>query len=188
MLHIKQSELNIKQINGPFSYYLNGNETSLLVALIKSVHPKVVLEFGTNRGMTARRILDNVPTIERYIGIDVASDHVPTLKCQRTEVPSEAGSFAAGDPRFYLLLRESQQLTLDELEPADAAFIDGDHSEQGVFEDTIIAAALVRRGGIICWHDYQNAAVGVTAVLDRFCEQGWPIISIEGSWLAFCRR
>jgi predicted O-methyltransferase YrrM len=188
MQRISQSELRFKQINGPFSYYLNWNETALLVALIKSVRPKVVLEFGTNRGMTARRILDNVPTIERYIGIDLPADRVPTLACQRTEVPSEAGAEAASDPRFFLLLRESKALTIDQLEPADAAFIDGDHSEEGVFEDSTIAAALVRRGGILVWHDYNNPAVGVTAVLDRLCEQGWPIVSIEGSWIAYCYR
>lgn len=189
MQRINQSELRVKQINGPFSYYLNWSETAILIALLNSVRPRTVIEFGVNRGMTARRVLDNVPTIERYIGIDIPSDQVPTLECQRTEVPAEAGAEAASDPRFFLMLRESKDLSIDQLEPADAAFIDGDHSEAGVMQDTAIAAALVRTGGVIVWHDYSNPAVGVTKVLDRLCDdEGWPIRHVENSWLAFCRR
>jgi len=189
LLSCKQSDLDVKQINGPFSYYLNWNETSILIALLTSVRPRTVIEFGVNRGMTAKRVLENVRTIQRYIGIDLPSDQVPTLDCQRTEVPTEPGIEAADDPRFFLMLRESQELSIDQLEPADAAFIDGDHSEAGVMQDTAIAAALVRTGGLIVWHDAGNPGVEVDKVLNRLCdEEGWPIVQIEGSWLAFCRR
>jgi hypothetical protein len=78
-------------------------------------------------------------------------------------------------------------LTPDALEPCDAAFIDGDHSEAGVAADTNIALALVRKGGIVIWHDYDNQGVEVTQVLDGLAARGLAIKHIENSWLAFLR-
>jgi predicted O-methyltransferase YrrM len=181
-------ELGFRPVTGPFSKYMTPQETALLIALVDSVSPQVMIEFGCNEGITAKRILDNVPTLQRYIGIDVPSDHVPTLECQLSEVPDYAGSHVLDDERFYLMVASSQNLTGDELELCDAVFIDGDHSAAAVMHESHIARALLRPGGIIVWHDYQNPAVEVTQVLDTLCEQGWPIDAVEHSWLAFMRR
>lgn len=167
-----------------FSKYLSANETSILIELVGSVSPRVMIEFGCNTGITAKRVLESVPTLERYIGIDVEPDHVPTLSCQIGEVPEMAGAYAADDDRFFLLSSPTLDLSAEHLEPCDAAFIDGDHSEAGVTHDSLLARRLVRPGGIIVWHDYGNPAVEVTGVLERL---GWPIKSVENSWLAFVR-
>ena len=174
-----------KLLKGPFSYYLNVHETSILADLFESVKPKVVVEFGCNVGITAKRLLDNVPSIERYVGIDIPSDHAPTLACQASEVPAHPGCYVT-DPRFWLLIAE-HELTHDDLEPADAVFIDGDHSFDGVMHDSRLARELIRSPGIIVWHDWQNPGVEVTPALDRLSEEGWPIVGIEGSWLAFTK-
>jgi predicted O-methyltransferase YrrM len=183
---VSQTSIGAGRIRGPVSQYLNRNETELLVALVRSVMPRVMIEFGCNLGFTAKRVLDNVPSLECYIGIDVPAGHETTLTCQRNEVPTAAGSYAASDERFWLLMVE-ERLTADQLEPCDAVFIDGDHSEQGVSRDSDLARALVRPGGIIVWHDAGNPAVEVTATLERLADQGWPIKHIENSWLAFMR-
>jgi len=174
-------------IKGPFSNYLGAHEVSILVHLVRSVSPKIMIEFGCHYGVTARRLLDNVSTLEKYIGIDVPADHVTALKCQQTEVPICAGSIGATDDRFYLLMASSIGLTADALEPCDAIFIDGDHSEEAVRHESWLARSLVRPGGIICWHDYGNPTVEVTQVLDELYSEGWPIASVEHSWLAFMR-
>jgi predicted O-methyltransferase YrrM len=171
-----------------FSRYLSGHETSILVDLVKSVSPRVMIEFGCNAGITAKRVLESVPTLERYIGVDVEPDHVPTLSCQAAEVPAQAGAFAADDPRFFLLSSPSIRLNGDDLEPCDAVFIDGDHSDEAVTYESYMAEELVRRAGIIIWHDYGNPAVEVTRALERLAADGWPIKSVEGSWLAFMRK
>jgi predicted O-methyltransferase YrrM len=174
-------------IKGPFSKYLNQQETTILINLVKSVNPKVMIEFGCNLGITAARLLENVPTLERYIGIDVSYDFQTTLKCQQSEVPYQAGIHAADDPRFYLLISESENLTDAELEPCDAVFIDGDHSEMAVLHESYLARLLIRPGGIICWHDYGNAAVEVTQALERLKYEGWSIEDVKGSWIAYSR-
>ena len=67
-------------------------------------------------------------------------------------------------------------------------FIDGDHSAVGVLHDSELARALIRPGGIIVWHDYTNAAVEVTQVLDHFAAEGWRISHFPGTWLAYLRK
>jgi len=180
-----KEDLGYRLIRGPFSKYMTPQETSILVALVASVQPRVMIEFGCNVGTTAKRILENVPSLERYIGIDVPPDHRPTLGCQDTEVPLYAGNVASEDPRFYLLLAE--EATVQDLEECDAVFIDGDHSEVAVLRESQVAKVLVRPGGIICWHDYTNPAVEVTAALKRLNALGWPIHCVRDSWLAYMR-
>jgi predicted O-methyltransferase YrrM len=167
--------------------YLNASDTAALVALVASVEPKVMIEIGCNTGHTAAAILEAVATLEKYIGIDVAPDHVPTLLCQYSEVPSHPGHHAADDPRFFLLLQDSRTLMHSDLEPCDAVFIDGDHSLKAVLHDSNLARALVRPGGIIIFHDYGNDAVEATQAIDQLRADGWAIKPIENSWLAFMR-
>ena len=188
MHRVSMAELGAVPIKGPFSHYMTPQETAILVRLIGSAAPKVMIEFGCNVGLTAARLLDNVPSLEKYIGIDVPANHFPTLWCQRFEVPTFAGCYAADDARFSLLIEPSLGLRASHLELCDAVFIDGDHSDKAVTHESRLARELVRPGGIICWHDYNNPAVEVTQVLDRlYKEEGWRINCIENSWLAFMR-
>lgn len=162
----------------------------MVVDLICSVSPRVVIEFGVNLGRTAKAILTACPDIETYIGVDVPREFRPRLACQHLEVPHDAALHVLADRRFWLLCCSQGSMTLrpSDLEPIDAAFIDGDHSLEGVSHDSRLARSLLRPGGIIVWHDYGNPAVEVTAALDRFVELGWPICHVEGTWLAYMRN
>jgi len=68
---IAVAEFAPKPIAGPYSKYLGGDELKVLIAILEAAAPKVMVEFGCNEGMTAKRILQHVHSIERYIGIDV---------------------------------------------------------------------------------------------------------------------
>jgi predicted O-methyltransferase YrrM len=184
-----RSQLAASRISYRGNPYLGADETAIVVALVRSVLPQVMIEFGCNTGLTAKTVLDHVPTLETYVGIDVPPDHQPTLACQNSEIPNDAGHYAIDDPRFWRLIRPrgSFDLVPQDLEPCDAAFIDGDHSAEAVRHDSMLARALVRPGGIIIWHDYSNPGVEVTAVLDQLHSDGWPIMQVERSWLAFAR-
>lgn len=178
-------------IAGPFSYYLGAHETAALVALVASVEPETMIEFGCHIGRTARRVMDNVPSIATYIGVDAPYGFAPALACQNSEVPFHAGHEAASyGGRFWLFEcpNGSADLCADDLEPIDAAFIDGDHSFAGVTRDSMLARALLRPRGVIVWHDYGNPGVEVTAALERLAGEGWPIAHVAGTWLAFMRE
>jgi predicted O-methyltransferase YrrM len=184
---MKELDIWPPMVSGQFSKYLGATECSILIDLVKSVSPKVMIEFGCNSGITARRVLDNVVTLEKYIGVDVEPQHKTTLKCQENEIPVVAGCYA-DDFRFQLLTCPTQCLTENDLEPCDAVFIDGDHSFYAVRHESLIAKELVRPGGIIVWQDFQKPAVEVTAVLTGLAGEGWPIVSVKNSWLAYMRR
>jgi hypothetical protein len=180
-----------RPVKGPFSHYLGAHECAMLVHLIGAASPRVMVEFGVNIGRTARRVLDNVPSIKTYIGIDVPYGYRPVLRCQDSEVPWHMGSEAmACRDRFWTLecMHGAERLKPGDLEPIDAAFIDGCHSDSGVTHDSRLARALLNPAGIIVWHDYGNRAVEVTQALDRLYDDGWPIKHVTGTWLAYMRN
>jgi predicted O-methyltransferase YrrM len=177
----------------PTRFMDHGNkDLETLIALIRTVSsPRHVIEFGVNVGRTAKAVMANVPGIERYIGIDVPIDYVPLLALQLDNAVPNPGEMVLSDPRFRLIVsaRGSLDLTVDDLEPCDVAFIDGDHGRAAVEHDTMLARALVRPGGIIIWHDYQSLGnVDVKDVLDEMCLAGAPIYQVLNSWLAFERK
>jgi predicted O-methyltransferase YrrM len=191
---VLQSSLEVWPIDWtglPTQYMSHGNnDLEVLVALVRSVSPRHVIEFGVNVGRTAKAIMANVPGIERYTGIDVPLDYVPILALQLDNVVPNPGEMVLSDPRFHLIIRPrgSLDLTAADLEPCDVAFIDGDHGREAVLHDTMLARALVRPGGVIVWHDYHTIGnVDVMAVLDEMHHAGAAIQRIDNSWLAFER-
>jgi hypothetical protein len=50
-----------------------------------------------------------------------------------------------------------------------------------------MARRLLRRPGIIVWHDWTNPNVQVTQALTQLTHEGWPIDCVDNSWLAFMK-
>jgi predicted O-methyltransferase YrrM len=171
---------------------MNPSELETLIALVRSVNAKGVLEFGVNIGRTAQAILEYCPTVEHYEGVDVPLGYVTEKTVQRGEVPAIAGELVNADPRFKLIVRPtgSHELRPQELSPCDAIFIDGDHSRKGVMNDTELALELIRPGGIIMWHDYHDeSTVDVRDVLHDIQKEfpEMPLRHIPNTWIVFCR-
>ena len=174
--------------HGMHRSYLNGGELEIIAALVRSVSARTMIEIGCRDGRTARVLLDNVESLERYVGIDVPLDYQPELPGQRSEIVAEPGFHVRADERFELMVLQHGSLDLEELEPCDAIFIDGDNSRRVVAHDSALAFAAVRRGGIIVWHDYTSIHFDdVTDVLKNLEGAGRRIKHVAGTWLAFCR-
>ncbi|MFD3448185.1 class I SAM-dependent methyltransferase [Microbacteriaceae bacterium 4G12] len=176
------------------SYFTPMDDVEPLIAFSRTFYPKTFIEIGIQRGTTAKYILDNNQSIEKYIGVDVLPNFITSLDAQREEVPQIAGELVKDDPRVELIVKPngSRDLIPSDLPAADLIFIDGDHSREGVFFDTILARSVIRKGGIICWHDYGNPAVpGVTEIIDGLnITEGDPICLIENTMICFqlCRE
>lgn len=164
-------------------YMLEG-ELEMLLALINSVQPSSMIEFGVNEGITAIAVLTNFPDIDSYVGVDVEFNHQLEIPAQQYEVPKEPGRLVKDDPRFKLIIRKDDS-DISCLSDFDVAFIDGDHGKQHVMQDYKLAKKLVREGGIIIFHDYKNPTVEVTETLDGLYEQGVDLKHVDGTWLAF---
>jgi predicted O-methyltransferase YrrM len=189
---VSQSSLDVQPIDwtGLPTRFMPEGDLETLIALVSSVWPRHVIEFGVNVGRTAKAIMDNVPGIERYTGIDVPLDYVPLLALQRDNAVPNPGEMVLSDPRFHLIVkpRGSLDLTVADLAPCEAVFIDGDHGREAVLHDMMLARALVRPGGIIVCHDYHDlGTVDVKAVLDEMHAAGAAIQRVEDTWLAFER-
>jgi predicted O-methyltransferase YrrM len=170
--------------------YFNAGELYRLVALIGSVNPHTVIEFGCNEGRAAATLLLNLPMTEQYIGIDVEPGYVTQMECQRREVPVEPGKYALTDPRFRLVVkpRGSFDIPAGWLPAADACFIDADHSRLGVLNDYALAKEATRPGGIIVFHDDNGLPeVQVAETLDELAAAGANIVHVAETWLAFER-
>jgi predicted O-methyltransferase YrrM len=189
---VLQSELPIEEVDwrGLHRNYLNAGEMAIIAALVRGIAARSMVEIGCRDGRTARVMLDNVATLQSYIGVDVPMDYQPGLPSQRSEMVADPGHYAAGDERFRLIIRPRGSL---DLKPADicdcdAVFIDGDHSEQVVLHDSDLALAAVRAGGLVIWHDYTSRHLDdVTRVLDGLASGGLSIKHVVGTWLAFCQ-
>ncbi|RUX81402.1 class I SAM-dependent methyltransferase [Mesorhizobium sp. M7A.F.Ca.CA.001.07.2.1] len=190
---VPQADLDVHPIDwsGLNARFMNPGELEVLVALARSVAPKVAIEFGVNEGRTAKALLRNVVTIERYVGIDVPQGYVTDKIVQRREVPQQPAHLALDDSRFRLLIARhgSHDLLIDDLPECDFAFIDGDHGARGVMQDQFLALNRVRKGGMIVYHDYHaRGTVDVQAVLEELHKSGRRLIQhVEGTWLAFMR-
>lgn len=168
--------------------FFNPGELDALLHLYESVEPRVIVEFGVHEGRNAVAAIRNIPGIERYVGVDVTRDYRTLMPKQRREVPATPGRLALGESRFELIVRPKGtfDLTAKDLPTACAVFIDADHSRAGVENDTALARAIVRSGGLIIWHDDNCLpVVEVTQTLDDMT--GHDITHVADTWLSFER-
>lgn len=165
--------------------------------MLKSLVPpnSVICEIGVWKGQFADQLLSLQP--RQLILIDPFEGHVSSGDENGNRVET------AYLPIQYLLMTQKYKnnplVTLlrgysYELLPllangsVDVIYIDGDHSYQGVKNDLAIARQLVRKGGLICGHDYEmnpnktgnNYNFGVKQAVDEFCQQHGLTICAKG--------
>ena len=133
-------------------------EIAKLLEIVGELRPRVVLEIGTAGGGTLFLFTRAADPNAKIISIDLPGGPFgggyPKWKV------SFYKSFARGGQRIYLLRRDSHDpRTLEKVkeilggEKVDFLFIDGDHTYEGVKKDFEMYSPLVRKGGIIAFHD-----------------------------------
>lgn len=173
-------------VTGLPTEFFNPGELQVFLDMVARRRPRVVVEFGVNRGRNAAAVLRNFDFVDLYVGVDVTPDYRTPLPCQRREVPPKAGDLV-DDPRFTLMLRPrgSYDLTGDDLPAADFIFIDGDHSRDGVLNDRELALACASPGALILYHDDNGRPeVQVTETLSALRDGGAVITHVDGTWFA----
>lgn len=126
--------------------------------LVQRHRPGVVCEIGTASGGTLFLFSKLAAADARLISIDL-----PWGKFGLGYLPAQIPlfrSFARDQQRIILLREDSHSpATLDKVmahlngEKIDCLFIDGDHSYEGAKKDFLMYSKLVKRGGIIAFHD-----------------------------------
>jgi cephalosporin hydroxylase len=129
-----------------------------LLKLLSKLRPKTLLEIGTANGGTLFLFCQIASPTATIISVDLPSGpfgggypewKIPFYK-----------SFATNKQKLYLIREDSHASTtlkyvekILEGHKLDFLFIDGDHTYEGVKKDFEMYFPLVRKGGIIAFHD-----------------------------------
>lgn len=137
---------------------MHRRDIEALTALLLALKPKRIFEIGTYRGASSEMMLRLLP--EAHV-ISIAFVNPDKSRQFNNDELSEAEVGALVSPsnrgRFTQLIGDSHRI-----DPAgfvrdhgkmDLVFIDGDHSREGVRQDTDLARAILAPGGAIAWHD-----------------------------------
>jgi cephalosporin hydroxylase len=129
-----------------------------LMSIIRDFGPKVVLEIGTARGGTLfmfTRIVDPRATLISldWDGGELSEDYPPwKIPFYKTfTLPGQELSLLRGNSHDDSTLIEINRILNGR--QVDFLFIDADHSYEGVSQDFSMYSPLVRKGGIIAFHD-----------------------------------
>jgi predicted O-methyltransferase YrrM len=134
---------------GPFFPLQNAPEISNLLKLVAERRPSSILEIGTARGGTAFLLSRYTPRRSLVVTCDLR------ITASARALP---GLARRGQDICVLELDShsedgAQRVRQAVPEGVDLLFIDGDHSYDGVRQDFITYADLVRPGGMIVLHD-----------------------------------
>lgn len=169
-------------------------EAAALAALMARAQARRVFEFGTYKGVSTTQLALNLPPGGKLFTLDLPPNQV--IGTLRTEKPAER-SIAADPEKGTLIPQEllsritflkADSSTFDVspyLESMDLVFVDGAHSYEYVANDTAKGLSMLRRGGVIAWHDCAPNHRDVV----RFLKQsGLAIQIVRGTALAFAYR
>ncbi len=154
----------------------NRSEIRNLLSIVREKKPRYILEIGTAWGGTLFLFTKIASKDARVISVDKQNRQgrggypiwkIPFFK-----------SFASPGQKIYLLPTDSHaKRTLEEVKnilngnKLDFLFIDGDHSYEGVKMDFETYSPLVRKNGLIAFHDIANKMDGPHKLLTEIKAQ-----------------
>jgi len=151
----------------------NTFEIEALFRAVLELSPKRVLEIGTARGGTLYLWTQAASADATIVSIDLPGGAFGGAY-PACRIPFYQ-SFARPGQHLHLLRADShapqtllQVQSIFGSEPADFAFIDGDHAYDGVKSDFQLYGPLVRPGGIIALHDISPRPDSPDIEVDRF--------------------
>lgn len=195
----KARVLSRASVDGNVSPY----ELSVIGKVIAEFKPRKLFEIGTFDGRTTLNMAANSPANAKVYTIDLpkggtAKTALPTYESRRmSDTPYIRMKDTGSRFRNSGLKRKIVQLYGDSAtfdfrrlyNSMDFVFVDGSHSRHYVKNDTEVAFKLLKRCGIIMWHDY-GFWKDVTAVLDSYFEKDRRFrgaVRISGTVFVFLR-
>ena len=152
-------------------------ELKVICHIVRKYQPKTIFEIGTFEGRTTLNIALNTAADAKIFTLDL-----PASELDKTSMNIEAGEVAYVDKKESggRFLGSPQKVKITQLygdsgtydfslyaDTIDFMFVDGSHAHDYVINDTEKALKMVKKGGVILWHDYTNWE-GVKDVLNNF--------------------
>lgn len=137
---------------------MHRRDIEALTALLLALKPKRIFEIGTYKGASSEMMLRLLPETQV---ISIAFVNPDKSRQFNNDELSEAEVGALVSPanrtRYTQLIGDSHKIDPEgfvrDHGQMDLVFIDGDHSREGVRQDTDLARAILAPGGAIAWHD-----------------------------------
>jgi predicted O-methyltransferase YrrM len=158
----------------PYSY-LEGQALPTDIALLKGLARRFeecrYLEIGTWRGES----LANVAAVcNDCVSLTLSRDELRKMGCSETVIACE-GYFTRELSSVQVIHHDSHSFDFSKLGRFDLIFIDGDHSRDGVCQDTRNAFKLLKsERSIIIWHDYGLTPERVNRTVLNGIQDGCP--------------
>lgn len=146
------------------------------IKLIAKNRPKIILEIGTSRGGTLFLLSRFSNSNTLIISVDLPGGEFGS-GYPRSKIPFYK-SFASNKQKIILIRRDSHKFsTLQKVKKilkekkVDFLYIDGDHSYNGVKKDFEMYSALVKRNGIIAFHDIVEHPSEMNVGVNKFWKE-----------------
>jgi predicted O-methyltransferase YrrM len=160
IIHIKVNLRKSKTLDDILIFAFNLNfiwisqireEIKNLLLILDKVKPKVILEIGTGRGGTLFLFSYLAHEEAILISVDLSQTIEKRILFRYIKKEKQKIYLIQGDSHNIETLRKIKAILRDNR--VDFLFIDGDHSYEGVKKDFEMYSPLVRKGGIIAFHD-----------------------------------
>jgi len=160
IIYIKVNLWNSKTLNAILKIAFNlifirpiqvREEIKNLLLILDKVKPKVVLEIGTARGGTLLLFSNIAEEEATLISVDLYQTIEKRILFRYIKKVKQKIYLIQGDSHSIETLRKIKAILRDN--KVDFIFIDADHSYEGVKKDFEMYSPLVRKGGIIAFHD-----------------------------------
>jgi hypothetical protein len=167
-------------------------ELLVLCTVAKHTQARRLFEFGTFDGLTTWHLAANCAPQGRVFTLDLPLDHPARDNTGHDRAVGKIHGVTVGDKYLQSPQREQiTQLYSDSLEfdaspyrdSMDFSFIDASHEYRHVVRDTENALQMVRKGGVILWHDYSRWWPGVQKCLDDLSRR-LPVFRVGHTSLA----
>jgi predicted O-methyltransferase YrrM len=161
-------------------------DVCVILTLLRRYKPRTFLEIGTNQGYTSLAIKKKfsklaITTIDP--GDKVPGGDRPPIQNGEYLSQDEIGSVLKPYPDVTIIKERFEDVDFKDSK-FDCIYIDGNHSYAEVIKDTERALNLIAPGGVIIWHDVNNAKE-VTDALSAF--RNLEIITPQHTWIGFCK-
>ena len=155
-------------------------ELKVISNLVRRWNPRRIFEIGTFEGRTTLNMALNSDTDTEIVTLDLPAEGLASTKMEIEEgevryVKKEvSGERFMGHPaasKIRQVFGDSASFDFEEYRNSvDVAFIDGSHAYEYVLNDSEKVFTIIRKGGLIIWHDYTNWP-GVWTALNELYER-----------------
>jgi predicted O-methyltransferase YrrM len=167
---IEDVEITLGKLYPPEGSSISAYEMLVLGSIVKHERAKRIFEIGTSLGLTSYNLARNLPSDGILYTLDlppVAAEDGQFETLFKVTNSDSKMIFADRKNRRFCgtqMERRVQQLYGDSAtfdygpyeKSIDIVFVDGAHSYEYVKSDTAAAMRLVKPGGLVIWHDYND--------------------------------